>query len=355
MKCTNKKLTQQQIARKRAARRKAARKKRIIRQMLIIFMSIVFIFILFLLLFTLNTIKSKAVDYVSDFEKKQYVTSIEDMQCMSSDLCVSEDDVALSGFSGLSGVHGEALFDVEDKKVVYSKNMFEEIYPASTTKILTTYVTLKYGNLDDTVTISSHAVDMPSDAQVCSLRAGDKIKLYDLLSGLMLYSGNDAAIAIAEHISGSVEEFVALMNEEAAKLGATHTHFVNPHGLHDDNHYTTVYDLYLIFNECLKYNEFNEIYSHKSYTATVTDINGVSRDITWIPTNHFSSGEATINSNFENRGGKTGTTNKAGACLVLSSKYVNGKQCISIVMGAPDKTTLYDEMNNILEASKIEL
>ena len=343
------------MAKRRAARRRAARKKRIIRQLIITLFSVILVVSLMLVLLGIFNNRKKASTSVSEFEEKQYTTSISKPLWYSSELCVTDKDVTLGGFSGLDDVHGEALFDITDKKVVYGHNVFDKLYPASTTKILTTYVTLKYGNLDDTVTISDNAVNMPSDAQVCSLKAGDQIRLYDLLSGLMLYSGNDAAIAIAEHISGSVEDFVALMNEEAAKLGATHTHFVNPHGLHDDDHYTTVYDLYLIFNACLKYDDFNEIYSHKSYTASVKDVTGTSRDITWIPTNHFSSGEATINGEFVNNGGKTGTTAKAGACLVLSTEYVNGKQCISIVMGAPDKTALYDETNSILDASKKEL
>lgn len=340
---------------KRAARKRAARKKRIIRQLVMIFLSVILMTVLFFTLFAFIKTRKTASYKVTEFEEKNYITSISDMDWYSKELCVSDKDVALNGFSGQSDVHGEALFDVTDSKIIYGRNMFEKIYPASTTKILTAYVTLKYGNLDDIVTISHNAVNMPADAQVCSLKAGDKIRLYDLLSGLMLYSGNDAAVAIAEHISGSVDGFVSLMNEEAAKIGATHTHFVNPHGLHDDDHYTTVYDLYLIFNQCMKFDEFNEIYSNKSYTASVTGEDGTVRDITWVPTNHFSSGEAAITENFENHGGKTGTTEKAGACLVLSSEYKNGKQCISIVMGAQDKNNLYIEMNDILKASEKEL
>ena len=355
MKCTDNNMTKKQQLKRRAAKRRAARKRRIIRQMIIVTMSILMVIILSLLVFSFTKLRRKASYAVSDYEKKNYISSVVDKEYMSKDLCVTDENVSISGFSGLDGVHGEALFDVTDKKVIYADNIFEKLYPASTTKILTTYVTLKYGNLDDIVTVSSHAVDMPFDAQVCDLREGDKITLYDLLSGLMLYSGNDAAIAIAEHISGSTEEFVELMNEEAKKLGATGTHFVNPHGLHDDNHYTTVYDLYLIFNECLKYKDFKEIYSHKSYTGKVTGIDGEERNITWVPTNQFSSGESVIDSDFENNGGKTGTTMKAGACLVLSSTYKNGKECISIVMGAKDKPELYDAMNQLLEASENEL
>ena len=133
-------------------------------------------------------------------------------------------------------------------KVIVSQKVFDQAYPASTTKIMTAYVALKYGNLDDMVTVSERATDFDEDEQVCGLQAGDQLSLRDLLNGLLLYSGNDCAVAIAEHVSGSVEAFVDKMNEEARNLGATGTHFVNPHGLQNEDHYTTAYDLYLIFN-----------------------------------------------------------------------------------------------------------
>ena len=145
---------------------------------------------------------------------------------------------------------------MEDKEVVYGYHLYDRLYPASTTKILTAYIALKYGNMDDKVTVSANATDFNWDESVCGLRTGDTLSMYDLVCGLLLHSGNDAAVAIAEHISGSEEAFVELMNSEAAALGATDSHFVNPHGLHDDDHYTTAYDLYLIFNECLKDERF---------------------------------------------------------------------------------------------------
>ena len=101
-------------------------------------------------------------------------------------------------------------------------------------------MSLKNGNLDDVVTVSANAANEASDSSVCELKEGDKITLRDLLYGLMLRSGNDAAVAIAEHISGSSEEFVVLMNAEAKALGATGSHFVTPNGLHDEEHYSTV-------------------------------------------------------------------------------------------------------------------
>lgn len=132
---------------------------------------------------------------------------------------------------------------------------------------MTAYVALKYGNLDDMVTISERATDFAEDEQVCGLQAGDQLSLRDLLNGLLLYSGNDCAVAIAEHVSGSVEAFVDKMNEEARNLGATGTHFVNPHGLQNEDHYTTAYDLYLMFNACLQNPQFVEMISQTSYTG----------------------------------------------------------------------------------------
>ena len=339
MKCTNN---------PRANRR---RKKQIRKQIIIILSAVISLTILMILLFFMINNK-KAYNYISDYETVNYNTSVVDKSLTSVDLCVVADDVTIPGYTGVDSIHGQALFDVTDKQVIFSNNIYDKLYPASTTKILTAYVTLKYGDLNDIVTVSASALDLPYDAQVCFLQEGDKVKLYDLLCGLLLYSGNDAANAIAEHISGSVDEFVNLMNEEALKLGATHTHFVNPHGLHDDNHYTTVYDLYLMFNACIKYDTFNEIYSNGYWTADVTRLDGTVTQLTWEPTNYFSNGTKTITDDYSNKGGKTGTTDEAGSCLVLSSIYKDDKQMISIIMGAESKDQLYSEMNNMLEAGK---
>ena len=147
----------------------------------------------------------------------------------ASDLCVSED-VAIGTDSTDSQVaEGAGTFNLETNTVVYAKNLYERLYPASTTKILTAYIALKYcDDLDAMVTVSENAVNQASDSSVCNLKAGDVIRLRDLLYGLMLRSGNDAAVAIAEYISGDVDSFAALMNQEAAAMGATRSHFVNP-------------------------------------------------------------------------------------------------------------------------------
>ena len=208
------------------------------------------------------------------------------------------------------------------KKVDFSYQMFDKIYPASTTKIMTALVALENADLSDVVTVSQNA-DMNSfaaDEATCGIKAGDKITLSDLLYGLLLHSGNDNATAIAEYVGGSMDGFAEMMNKEAAKLMATGTHFVNSNGLHNDNHYTTAYDLYLIFNECIKYDDFVKIIMAKSHTAKVTGNDGTIRSITWEPTNFYATGDAKKPDNVTVIGGKTGTTQLAGNCLILLTK-----------------------------------
>jgi len=267
---------------------------------------------------------------------------------VSNALCVADSDVSLAGFTNDSSKTASGLFDLSGSKVLEAKSIFTKVYPASTTKILTAYLALKYGNLDDTVTVSENAVNLESGSQMCGLKAGDKLSLHDLLYGLLLYSGNDAAVAVAEYISGSADAFVALMNKEAASMMAASSHFANPDGLHDDNHYTTVYDLYLIFNECIKNETFTTIIDTPSYTGTITHADGTQERITWKATNYYFQGYADPPANITVLGGKTGTTDEAGSCLILYTKDSNQKPYISIIMDASNKTNLYEMMNELL-------
>ncbi len=141
---------------------------------------------------------------------------------------------------------------------------------------MTALVALENADLSDAVTVAQNA-DLNSfaaDEATCGIKAGDQITLSDLLYGLLLHSGNDNATAIADICRRSTNRFAEMMNTEATKLMATGTHFVNSNGLHDDNHYTTAYDLYLIFNECIKHDDFVKIIMAKSHTAKVTGNDG---------------------------------------------------------------------------------
>lgn len=289
----------------------------------------------------------------AEYEAKTYnKTLYRAEKLFAEDLCVASENVALEGVEDVGAIHAAALFDVNGKTVDYAYNIHERLYPASTTKILTALTAIKHGNLDDTVTVSENADagTFSSDEQICGIHSGDQLTLRDLLYGLMLYSGNDNAVAIAEHVAGSVEDFVELMNQEAESLMATQTHFVNTNGLHDENHYTTAYDLYLIFNECIRQPEFVEIIGTDSYTAHVTKTDGSTADMVWEPTHYYASGAAALPKGAEVIGGKTGFHDQAGSCLILLDKDEKENPYISIVMGADSKEILYQDMTSIIEA-----
>ena len=139
------------------------------------------------------------------------------------------------------------------------------------------------------------------------------------------------------------------LDDYAAKLGCTGTHFSNPHGLQDENHYTTPYDIYLMLNEAFTYPEFTEITELPSYTVTYTGSDGTEKSTTLTATDHYLTGEAATPKDVTILGGKTGTTDKAGNCLALLSQNAYGKPFISIVMGASSKDVLYQEMTSLLQ------
>lgn len=292
----------------------------------------------------------KPENYVQNYEKNAYNKSLYRGQLFAQGLCVTSDEVVPDGFDPDSRLQAVGLFDLSEQKVLCGYNVFDKVYPASTTKILTAYLALKYGNTNDTVTVSEHATDFGWDASVAGLKSGDTLTLYDLLCGLLIRSGNDCATAIAEHISGNEDAFAELMNSEASSLGATGTHFSNPHGLHENDHYTTAYDLYLIFDACIKDPRFVEIISMNTYSADITGSDGTVRTSTWTPTNYYASGKVDAPGNVHVIGGKTGTENLAGNCLILYEENDAGKPYISVIMGAPDKPTLYEEMNQLFLA-----
>ena len=289
-------------------------------------------------------------NYTVSYESDHFNTNVYQGSMFSSDLCVAAEEVDLEGFEPDADLHAAGLFDLENKSVLCGYKLYDKVYPASTTKIMTALLALKYGNMDDEVTVSANATDFNWDEVTSGLRTGDTVSMYDLVCGLLLHSGNDCGTAIAEHIAGSEEAFAEMMNEEAASLGATGTHFVNPHGLHDENHYTTAYDLYLIFNECIKDERFVEIISMDSYAAEITGADGSVRTASWAPTNYYSAGLAAPPDGVSVIGGKTGTTDQAGNCVILYDENMNGTPYISVIMGASDKTILYDQMNQLFSA-----
>lgn len=267
-------------------------------------------------------------------------------ETFAHDLCVVSKDTPDSDDSVTA--EAAAVFDLSDNTVLFAKNPFEKLYPASITKTMTALLVVKYGNLSDQVTVTKDAVIKESGASLCGIKPGDKLTMEQLLYGLMIPSGNDAGAAIAVNMAGSVDQFAQMMNDEAKKLGATGTHFVNPHGLSDEDHYTTAYDLYLIFNEALKYPEFRKIIGTVQYKTSYQGSDGKTVNATWKGTNWYMTGERKTPEGLTVLGGKTGTTLSAGSCLIMGSSDASKKEYITVVLKAPDHAGLYDNMSNIL-------
>ena len=218
------------------------------------------------------------------------------------------------------------VYDRNSGMILYGKNENEKRKMASTTKILTAIITIENSTLSDIVTISSKSAG--TGGSRLGLHKDDKISVADLLYGLMLCSGNDAAVALAEHISGSVENFAILMNQKACEIGLNSSHFVTPHGLDDDNHYTTAYDLALIMKQCIKNDVFKKILLTDKCTLPATELNSEER----IFQNNNSLIEKGDKYYYQYcKGGKTGYTKEAKNCLV-SYASKDGMDLIAVVL-----------------------
>ena len=216
--------------------------------------------------------------------------------------------------------HEALLINNDTNEVLVSQNVFDRTYPASTTKIMTALLALENLDLKDEVTIKHDITFDDSAAVSMKLKKGDKISVESLLNALIVMSANDAAVALAEAVAGSEDKFVDMMNERAKELGATGTHFANPHGLHEKDHYTTAYDLYLIFKEVTKHNEYFDIASKANSYIEYTGASGQLKAYDMSSTDEYLTGEYALPSKISFVGGKTGTTTEAGACLVLMTE-----------------------------------
>ena len=287
---------------------------------------------------------SVAAEFSSNLSRKEELKA----EPFAANLCVVTEDVPLETATLGDDQHG-LLVDMDRKKVLYSLGACEKIYPASITKIMTGLLVLKYGDLSENVTITSEDLNLEKDAQVCGFSAGDTLTMEQLLYCLLVYSGNDAAAAIARTIGGTEADFVSMMNTCARELGCTGTHFTNPHGLQNEDHYTTAYDIYLMLNEAYKYPVFTQITQLPGYTLSYKKPDGTDYAIYLEATDHYLIGDATPPKEVTVLGGKTGTTTEAGNCLALISQNAYGHPFVSIVLGAATKDVLYEEMNSLLQ------
>ena len=268
------------------------------------------------------------------------------MDGAATGLCVieNEDEFSEDDIEAPAG----ALFNITDQKTLYSKNANDEREIASITKIMTALLAMKYADLSEEVTISYTPEGLESSAVLCGFEPGDKMLLSSLLSAALIYSGNDAAIDIAIAVSGSQEAFVDLMNQECKELMTSHTHFANPTGLTQSKHYSSVYDVYLMFQECLKYPTFRDIIARGSFLCYYTNAAGENVTKSFNSTNQYLVGAYTPPSGVTIVGGKTGHTNTAGYNLVLLVQDSHHKEYIAVILGAESKDELYNQMNTLL-------
>ena len=218
-------------------------------------------------------------------------------------------------------IHSESciLIDSNTGKILYSKASDSKMYPASTTKILTAILTIEKCNLDDMVVINKTGSKLIPEGYVsANLLVGEELSIDDLLKMLLIPSANDVAIILAEHISGSVESFSNLMNEKATEIGCKNTHFVNPNGIHNENHYTTAYDLSMIAKYCMKNQSFRNYVSMSSVRKYAN-----TNDLIKKSSKYYISDCVGI---------KTGHTTEAKNCLVSAFKK-DGLDVIAVTLG----------------------
>ncbi|MBQ9518475.1 MAG: D-alanyl-D-alanine carboxypeptidase [Firmicutes bacterium] len=240
---------------------------------------------------------------------------------------------------------GAALIDAKTGMLLYGKHAEQRMYPASMTKVMTLLVACESGKLDDIVTVSDNAVNsIPWDSSKADLVAGEEISLRDLLYGLILVSGNDAAVAIAEHVGGSEEAFVELMNKKAEELGCENTHFVNPHGYHDEQHYTTPHDMALIVRAAAENENAVKIMGSSDHSINATNKHEARvlnhSDKMLQPTTQF----------YDERikGGKTGFHNQA--MNTLASYAENGDISLAaVIMKDNGYNPTYEDTKTLLD------
>ncbi len=232
------------------------------------------------------------------------------------------------------------LIEADTGMVIYEKNADVRMYPASTTKILTAYLAIVMGDLSQTVTASASAVQLEKGVSVIPLSEGEQLSLKDLLYATMVKSGNDGANLIAETISGSNTAFAEMMNQYAASIGCTDTHFVNPSGLHDEDHYTTAYDMALIAREAMQDETFRAIAASVSYPLPCSNMHDSRRLVSKMSKFFSLYPDAS--------GIKTGYTSKAGYCFVGSAAR-DGVTYISVVFKCSSYTKCWSDTVKLME------
>ena len=296
-------------------------------------------FLAVLLLFSLSALPSFAAE--SSTETEQSTQTVAPDALLPDSELLPEPIVSSLGGEYTVNAKAALLLELNSNTVLFSYCADDRLYPASLTKIMTCMLALDYGKLDDTVTVSETAMEgLHEDGSSAGLVPGEKMSLRNLLYCMMLSSANEACNVVAEYISGDIAGFVELMNRKAAALGCHGTHFANPHGLHDEDHYTTANDLCRITRKALENPTFRDITSTTTYTVPATNLNEERHLVT---TNYLVSRDIVSDYYYSKATGiKTGFTTPAGRCLVSTASDGNLK-FLSVLLGA--ETELLDDGN----------
>lgn len=266
----------------------------------------------------------------------------------AASLCVIENEEVFD--ESLFAAAHAGLFSESDGEVLYSKKALEKLYPASLTKCMTALLVLEHcQDTSETVTVGPEVgYQLTEGASLANLTEGETLTVKDLLISLLVPSGNDAANVLAVYVAGDVESFVGLMNSRAAELCMLNTHFMNPHGLHDDNHYTTVYDLYLLVRECMKHPEFRDAASRAEITVNGALPDGSFRSHEFKSTNSYLRNFTVPPEGLYVAASKTGYTVSAGHNLILVTEDTENRMYIAVIAGAASYDALYLEMSALL-------
>ena len=276
-----------------------------------------FIKLSYILVIIFLTITNPNFSYADDYLEDN--TTINVSAEISETLAQTSDTLEASSINSRSCI----VYDRNSQMILYGKNETKQVKMASTTKIMTSLIIIENCDLSEIIEVSKKAAG--TGGSRLGLKTGDKITVKDLLYGLMLCSGNDAAVALAEYAGGDIQGFADLMNKKANELGLTNTHFESPHGLDSDGHYTTAYELAILTDYALKNETFAKIVGTKNYTVT---INGYAKNLS--NTNELL---GYLNGVY---GVKTGFTNGANRCLVTACKR-DDMDIICVVLGADTK------------------
>lgn len=248
------------------------------------------------------------------------------------------------------------LVDDTDGTVYAAKNPHKRMYPASMTKLMTAIVVCEQMeiqgiDIDSEVTVEKNYDLTALDGGVNPLPYGCKITVRNLLAGLLIESNNYYALILADYIAGSEENFCSLMNEKAVEIGATNTHFANPHGLDNVDHYTTAYDMYLILREASKYSQIGDLDDYSSYSYTYLNASGYEVDTSATATNLFLGDDVSLPAGYEIENWKTGTTDGAGYCLAMRIKDVSsddGHTYYVLASNGESKQELYSDIVKLI-------